>query len=157
MTFIHLLALLICPAFRILSTITSARNAGREDREMKNKITQIALMGSAEIRNDSPAFEGGTLIALLGSIELDLTGASLPADGATLFVISLMGDVALRVPREWRVEMGGLPILSDNKDKTQPPIDADAPTLRIESIAMLGDTTVRSAMAPRISSFRIVQ
>jgi hypothetical protein len=111
---------------------------------MKSRVNQVVLLGEANIRNDAPIFEGGALIAVLRNITLDLTRAGQPEDDAMLTVFSLMSDVTVRVPRGWRVTMGGLPIFSDHEDKTEPSSGPNAPTLCIQCISLMGSASVCS-------------
>ena len=55
----------------------------------------------------SQAFRGGEVSESLGALEIDLTTARLAEDGATLALSSQMGNVTLRVPGDWVVEING--------------------------------------------------
>jgi hypothetical protein len=73
----------------------------------------IALMGSV-CRKNSPWRLGAWTIgvAVMGSIELDLSLAALPRQGR-LSLCSLMGGVRLYVPRSLQVSVRGLTLMGD--------------------------------------------
>ncbi len=55
----------------------------------------------------SQAFRGGEVSVSLGALEIDLTPARLAEGGATLALSSQMGNVILRVPGDWVVQING--------------------------------------------------
>ena len=85
----------------------------------------------------SQAFRGGEVSVSLGALEIDLTTARLAEDGATLALSSQMGNVTLRVPGDWVVEINGDFKLGAVKDErsTQP---TEGPMLRLNVNATMG-------------------
>jgi hypothetical protein len=97
-------------------------------------------------------FTGGSATALLGDVELDLGRTTLDADGATLDVITVFGDIELTVPAAWQVTASGPELFGDvalRGASTPPP---GAPVLRLRVFTVFGDVEVRRAPAGRTTS-----
>lgn len=105
----------------------------------------MAILGDQHIRSQASGFERGTLTSILGEVQFDLRGATLKSDGATIDAFSALGDVDILVPRGWKIDLQGMPILGDFEDNTDPSaeIPPDAPTLVITGTAILGDVEVK--------------
>jgi predicted membrane protein len=74
-------------------------------------VNSFAAMGGLTRRNDSQAFRGGELSAVMGGIQLDLSNAK-PADGrAVVEVLAIWGGIEIRVPEDWRVEIEATPVM----------------------------------------------
>jgi predicted membrane protein len=106
-----------------------------------------AFLGSAKQTVSSTAFRGGSATAVLGEVVLDLRSARLSTDGAVLSVTCVVGDVKVKTPADWAVEVNGSPALGNVKDKRRmasapPPAAAQTPLLRIDVTALVGDLTV---------------
>ncbi len=91
---------------------------------------------------DRGPFNGGSVTTVFGDLELDLRPGSLEPGGATLEVTTIVGDVELRVPPGWRVSASGPELLGD-VTVTGVSDDADAPTLRLRVLTLLGDVDVK--------------
>lgn len=108
-----------------------------------NRIDEVAILGGATHRVLSNHFQGGRIVAAMGKIELDLRDASL-AESATLEATAALGSVTIRVPRHWRVEVSGMPILGAIENALRDPnVALDAPLLRISAVAALGQVEIR--------------
>jgi len=104
--------------------------------ETSDEVALAAVWTGIDLTSRSQAFRGGSVLAILGGVSLDLREATLAPD-ATLSVHALLGGVAIRVPEHWRVEsrvhalVGGLAVPAQ-------PADEQAPTLALDGIAVLG-------------------
>ena len=63
----------------------------------------LALLGSRKIVSTSRDFRGSSLSALLGSYELDLTGADIAQSPAVIDVFALWAGIEIFVPANWEV------------------------------------------------------
>lgn len=98
-----------------------------------------AVFSGLRRRIESAAFKGGKAEVVLGSLDLDLTGAGLAGDQAVIYLSVVLGSIVVRVPRGWQVAIDGSPVLGSIEDKRRP---AAAPEkkalLRVKGSAVLG-------------------
>jgi hypothetical protein len=110
-------------------------------------LDNVALMASIKRKVDGPDFQGGTLTAFWGSIDLDLRRARMPEgrDSILLDTNVIMGGVKLRIPETWRVSWNGLNIMANFEDRTIPPVAGSAaPELVISGYLLMGSIEVES-------------
>jgi hypothetical protein len=107
------------------------------------RVDAVAVLSKRRVAVTSPAFLGGDVTSVLGSLDLDLTGATL-GPGAHLNATVVLGGLNVLVPQGWRVEVTGTPILIGWDDTTRRDvIGPDAPVLRISAVTVLGGLEVR--------------
>jgi hypothetical protein len=117
--------------------------------ETSDDLALVAILDGVKLESRAQAFRGGSMLAWLGGIDVDLREAQLAPD-ARLSVTALLGGISIHIPEEWRVESsmhalaGGVDVKSARTD------DPDAPTLRIEGLAALGGVAV--VAKPRAST-----
>jgi hypothetical protein len=106
-------------------------------------VDAVAVLSKRRVTVTSPAFLGGDITSVLGSLDLDLTGATL-GPGARLNATVVLGGLNVLVPQGWRVELTGTPILIgwDNTTRRDV-IGPDAPVLQISAVTVLGGLEVR--------------
>jgi hypothetical protein len=92
-------------AVQALVAVTGRVAARRlnEGDENSAGIRRVMTMGGLELRPTNPALTRVRLDLVMAGGELDLTGVSPPPGGIDLTVRAVMGGVAVRVPRGWRV------------------------------------------------------
>ncbi|RYV50803.1 LiaF transmembrane domain-containing protein [Pengzhenrongella frigida] len=122
-----------------LSLLTNLGTRGTDDRTINSAVI---WWGSAR-RTTSQQFEGGSLSAIMGGIEVDLRQAGL-ADGAEISVFTFWGGVEIKVPPTWRVQVSGLPVLGGWENKTVPPADPEAPVLTVHVTAIMGGVEIKA-------------
>lgn len=111
----------------------------RGDAE-SDDVALVAILDGVTLKSRAQSFRGGTMLAWLGGIAVDLSEATL-APGATISAHSIVGGIAVRVPPGWRVEshakaiVGGVTVGAE-------PLEPDAPTLTIDGLALLGGIAV---------------
>ncbi|HWE51336.1 MAG TPA: DUF5668 domain-containing protein [Bryobacteraceae bacterium] len=123
----------------------------------EGRIREIAVFFGTKRRVESQDFQGGELVAVFGSIELDLTAASmqpqpaadsqgLPTRRAVLEGSAVFGSVEITVPRNWRIIREGTGIFASYEDKTipRPEPGVDPPTLVIRGGAVFGSVEIRN-------------
>lgn len=103
-----------------------------------------AVFSGLKRRVDNPAFRGGKAEVVMGSLELDLTGA-VPAGGeAVVFLSLVLGSMEIRVRPEWSVIIEGSPILGNVEDKRRPvPDSGSKPILRLKTSVVLGSIEIK--------------
>jgi hypothetical protein len=123
-------------------------HAERTEVAATGGLDLVAVFGSRDARVGAMPFDGGRAVAAFGGIELDLRDAVLPAEGASLELVSAFADLEVTVPMGWAVEVEGPVVLGDLDDRTLG-APAGAPTLRIRATVVLGDIELRTDAATR--------
>jgi hypothetical protein len=114
--------------------------------EDSDEVALVAVLNGVELKSRAKAFRGGTMLAWLGGIALDLREAELAAD-ARLSVQTLFGGIAVRTPPAWRIE-GDVKSIAGGFDARAPAgDDPDAPVLTVEGTALFGGVAI-GAKAP---------
>jgi len=121
--------------------LSKARTVGTHSTD---RLHHVAVLGGSTQRISSSNFQGGSVTAVMGGVELDLRDAVL-LSSTTLEVAAVMGGVEVRVPALWRVEVSGTPILGgiENRVMNEGKLP-DAPTLHISATAVLGGVEIHA-------------
>lgn len=140
--------ILICVGVHLVRRATSgarARLAPGQEADAAATVENFAFLGGNTVHNTSQSFRGGDLSAFMGGVELDLTGARTPPDGAVLDVFAMWGGLEIRVPHGWRVHGKVVPLLGGFDDKTIPPSDptAVAGILTVRGFVIMGGVEVK--------------
>jgi hypothetical protein len=110
----------------------------------------LAILGGAQARSNSQAFEGGSVTAILGSCAIDLREAAIaPGQEARIDAMAFWGGVVIRVPESWSVVIRGVPILGGFHDFTQPPPGGSTQRLVVSGLAIMGGVEVRNRREER--------
>src|SRR5699024_11816131 len=96
------------------------------------------FLSGIESINGSKNLSGGSVLSVLGGIQLDLRHAQLTENGAVLNVTTILGGVELIVPEDVHVEIKGTPILGGWENKTNTYGMEKNKTLYINGVALLG-------------------
>jgi predicted membrane protein len=81
-------------------------------------VSAIAVLGAVSQANNSPAFRGGELTAVLGGCELDLRHAAIDGE-ALIDVFAMWGGIEIRVPEDWTVVSHITAVLGGVDDQTR--------------------------------------
>ncbi len=121
--------------------LSKARTVGTDTTD---RLHHVAILGGSTHRISSSNFQGGSVTAVMGGVELDLRDAVL-LSSTTLEVATVMGGVEVCVPALWRVEVSGTPILGgiENRVMNEGKLP-DAPTLHISATAVLGGIEIHT-------------
>lgn len=116
-----------------------------------DEIDLVATFGPLEFTSTARAFRGGDVTTWFGGGSVDLTGARLAPEGATIRVNALFGGGNLVVPDSWRVEtrvvgIGGVGVVPGSASPA-----SDAPVLRVEGTAIFGGWGITPAPAESAS------
>jgi hypothetical protein len=106
-----------------------------------DELRLVSIQDGIELKSRSQAFRGGTMLAWLGGIAVDLREAQL-APEAHLEVGSLFGGVAIRVPPEWRIVSEVRSLAGGVAVPTPTSESEDAPTLRLTGFSAFGGIAV---------------
>lgn len=112
-----------------------------------SRFSSIAVMGGVVRRNDSQAFLGADLTAVMGGCEIDLRQASIaPNTEAVIDVFAFWGGIELKVPEDWTVINRVVPLMGGVEDKTQTPKAGAAPPKRLSlrGLLVMGGVSVKN-------------
>ncbi len=149
---LKLLSLLFLAWFAfVFGAVIYARLFGRTPVPQEpdaDEVDLVATFGPLEHTSTATAFSGGDVTTWFGGGTVDLTGATLAPGGATLRVHALFGGGNLVVPEGWRVETQIVGIGGAGVQPGAAAPEPDAPTLRLEGVAIFGGWGVTTAPAP---------
>lgn len=111
-------------------------------------VDAVAILAGRDLRAEAGPLRGGSATAILGGVDLDLTPASLPPEGATIELTAVLGGVDVQVPDDWHVRIDGTAILGGIEDRTRPASEG-ARLLVIRATTVLGGIEVVSRPARR--------
>lgn len=106
-----------------ISLIFTQKVATKKNNFRTDKfIDYFTILSGLETINASDDFRGGSITAILGGAEVDLSQAKIRENSAEISVTAVMGGVDLKVPKDWKVVANGLPLLGgwDNKTFVSP-------------------------------------
>lgn len=106
-------------------------------------VNAFAMMAGLNRGNNSKAFRGGEITAIMGGCELDLRQAAIDGD-ATIDVFVMWGGVEIRVPEDWTILGRVTPLLAGFEDKTRPPQGATRHRLAIRGFVVMGGVEVKN-------------
>jgi hypothetical protein len=121
--------------------VSGPRRRRIEDSNTVIRVT--ALLGGVSRGNNSAAFRGGELTAMMGGCEIDLRHASIDGE-AVIDIFALWGGVELRVPPDWTVVSKVTPILGGVDDKTRPPQGASRHRLVLRGFVVMAGVEIKS-------------
>ncbi len=113
--------------------------------EESDEVGLVAIFDGIDLKSQAKAFRGGSALAWFGGIDVDLREAELAPD-ASLRLHALFGGIAVKVPPGWNVEKD-LKALMGGVDARGLENDPDAPTLKIEGMAVFGGIAVGAKAA----------
>ena len=113
-------------------------------REAGAVLSEFALMGGGERIVRAQDFAGGEVTAIIGGFDIDLRGAAISGDTATVEVFTLFGGVDLKVPPDWNVVVRGTPILGVFSNLARPTGDGPRKTLVVRGTAIMGGVEVKN-------------
>ncbi|HEX6256079.1 MAG TPA: DUF1707 domain-containing protein [Euzebyales bacterium] len=113
----------------------------------------IAIMSRVETRGRWRPADSTTALAVMGDALIDLQGVEFQGDVLVINAISVMGDVEIVVPEGVAVDLRGLSVMGSRTVEIDGDVAPDAPVVRVDGVAVMGDVTVRHPRASeRLSS-----
>ena len=107
------------------------------------RLNATAVLGGVARGNNSAAFRGGELTAVMGGCEIDLRHASIDGE-ADIDVFALWGGIEIRVPPDWTVVSRVTPILGGVDDKTRPPQGASRHCLVLRGFVVMAGVEIKN-------------
>jgi hypothetical protein len=121
----------------------SAPSSRPDSGESNSYINTFAVMSGSEHKPITP-FEGATLNAVMGGVKLDLTGAEMQGDTATIDVFNVMGGIEIFAPRDWEVSSKVVAFMGACVDKRRPGQPTTArKTLVIRGFVFMGGVEIK--------------
>ena len=105
-----------------------------------------AVFGGGKRKINTQDFTGGHIDAVFSGYEIDLRGANMAADSATLKIGSVFSGVEIRIPETWSVVIQGDGVFGTITDKTVQP-NPQTPGLKrlfIKGAAVFGSVEVKN-------------
>jgi len=104
-------------------------------------VRAVAIMAGVVRGNNSTAFQGGELTAIMGGCEIDLRQASIGPNDAVIDVFAFWGGIEIRVPNDWTVVSRVTPLMGGFEDQTR--ASASPKRLVIRGTAIMGGIVVK--------------
>lgn len=105
--------------------------------------SSTSIVGDVKIGGWLAVDEEMAVFSAIGDVVVDLSSASIPADGVTVKVRSLIGDVKVIVADGARVQLDVSTVIGDRKSVLSPPVEG-APVVRVKCFSLIGDAKVYS-------------
>ena len=100
------------------------------------------IFSGIEHRVDSKNFAGGDISCMFAGIEIDLRQCELKNNGAILDLSVAFGEIVLRVPNHFILDVSGSPFLGGFENKTRQEVTADSKILKIKYSAIFGSIEI---------------
>lgn len=124
-------------------SIIFSRREWKQALDEADEIHLTTFLSGIESINGSKNLSGGSVLSVLGGIQLDLRHSQLTENGAVLNVTTILGGVELIVPEDVHVEIKGTPILGGWENKTNTYGMEKNKTLYINGVALLGGIEIK--------------
>jgi predicted membrane protein len=138
----------VAQAARLNSDATTGGDADANAPDLRNTLNEVAVFGGVERRVVTKDFRGGTVNAIFGGVDLDLSRAEMQLPQAELEINAIFGGVELRVPDTWHVLSSGQAFFGGYDDKTGSSdiVDGDTPrkTLVLTGSVIFGGVDIKS-------------
>jgi Cell wall-active antibiotics response 4TMS YvqF len=123
-------------------SVAGMTNPGSPDT---SKTTwHVALLGGYDSRGPWQMSPRTIAISPVGGIDLDLTEATVPDEGATIVKVSLVGGAKLRVPADVNVVVEGFNLIGRRPSDTGPVVPG-APTITLVAYGIFGGVRIERA------------
>jgi predicted membrane protein len=134
-------ALLILVGVLIVFRIGKPGLAGAAGQEV---INHFVIFSGLETRPQSAIFRGGTVTAMFSGVNVDLRDSTLAEEGAYLELTAAFGGINIIVPKEWRLDLNGIPLFGAWSNKSMPAASNEGPLLTVRCLAMFGGIEIKN-------------
>jgi hypothetical protein len=110
------------------------------------RMREASVFGGGKRQVNTQDFTGGHIDAVFSGYEIDLRGATMAADSATLKIGAVFAGIEIRIPETWSVVIEGDGVFGTLTDKTVQP-SPQTPGLKrlfIKGAAVFGSVEVRN-------------
>ena len=111
--------------------------------DANSTLSAMAVLGGVSRGNNSRAFRGADLLAIMGGLQIDLRRAAIHGE-AVMDVFVMWGGVEIRVPEDWTVSSRIVPLMAGVEDKTRPPQGASTHHLILRGFALMGGVEIKN-------------
>ena len=108
----------------------------------------VAIMSGVERKGSWTAPAHINVVAIMGGVELDFTGATLSAMETVMNVTAIMGGVEITVPEGMTVIVDGVGIMGAFEDTARQSYGPEAPKLRVKGVAIMGGVEIKARRTP---------
>ncbi len=116
----------------------------RDNTDAEDNKTSLALLSNRNLSGDFFTGRSHSIFNILGSHIIEIDEGDLPRGRTELSIISLLGDVKIRVSPNVKVKVSAVPILGDAKIARNPqPEYEDGPELVINGVVVLSSIDVK--------------
>jgi predicted membrane protein len=98
----------------------------------KDMIEDVAIFGGGTKIITSENFKGGSITAIFGGSEIDLTNCKMAEGNNIIDILALFGGTTIIIPKDWNVQINITPIFGGFSNKT-----VKLPTTSIDYSRML--------------------
>jgi len=134
----------IWPTIIIIAGFNMIQSKGSDEISKKNDFSTTAIFSGVEMRNTSKDFQKASVLALFGGCDLDLKLAQMDSSSsAEMDVTVLFGGSEILVPKDWNVEVKGMPLLGGIGNDTYFS-EANKKTLVINAFVMFGGLDIKN-------------
>lgn len=105
--------------------------------------TSVAIFSGTSVAGRFHAAQSHQAIAVFGGVDIDLRQAVIPPEGMTIHVVAVFGGVDVIIPEDVNLEISGIGIFGGFSGKRHRAHNPDAPTVRIDGIALFGGMDVK--------------
>ena len=106
-------------------------------------VSAMAILSGVNRGNNSRAFRGGDLTAIMGGCDIDLRQAAINGD-AVIDVFAVWGGIEIRVPEDWSVIFHVTPLMGGVEDKTRPSLGSAVHRLTVRGVVIMGSVEVKN-------------
>ena len=135
------LLLVFVGGFLVWQGVAGPRRRVTDDTN--STVSAVAVLGGVSRGNNSRAFKGGDLTAIMGGCEIDLRQAGLEQP-AVIDVFALWGGIEIKIPPDWTVVSRVTPFLAGFSDSTRPTQAASTKQLVIRGFIMMAGVDVKN-------------
>ena len=120
-----------------------AASAANDAPPAGDDLDVSAIFSGSDQRIDSQRFNGGNVSVTFGGAEIDLRGAAIDGDAATINVNAVFGGVKLQVPPDWAVHVRADSTFGGVEKKRPDPAEPKA-TLTVTGSCLFGGIEITS-------------
>ncbi len=127
-----------------VAALIARRYFGHSANEEDDEFDLLNICGGIEFSSRAAALRAGSVRTMMGGTALDLRGAELAPGGAYLEVLTACGGTEIIVPRDWSVDVLGVPQAGGHEVDVADAEDLadDAPHLVIQARTFAGGLEV---------------
>ncbi len=109
-----------------------------------DQLDHFIIFSGLDVRPRIANFRGGSMTAVFGGSNIDLRDSVLSPEGARLELTAAFGGIGLIIPRDWRLDIDGIPLFGGWSNETTPTASAEGPVLTVRCLAMFGGIDIKN-------------